>query len=65
MRNELESLVLGWADKHNLDPNFFMIENIEEEWCDVPKELIEEEVKNREKYQSNKILRFCKTVLDV
>ena len=50
MKVELENLVLGWANKHDLDPNFFMIENIEEEWYDVPKELIKEEIKSREEF---------------
>jgi len=36
--DELESLIRLWADKHNLNPNWFMIEDIEEVEFEIPSE---------------------------
>lgn len=35
---ELDDLVSSWADKHNLNPNWFMIEDIEEVEFEIPRE---------------------------
>lgn len=29
-KKELEKLIIGWADKHNISPSFFLIENVTE-----------------------------------
>lgn len=37
-KDELRKLICQWADKHELSPNFFMVEQIKEVKFSIPKE---------------------------
>lgn len=36
--DELTSLITSWADKHNLNPKWFMVEDVEEVEFEIPSE---------------------------
>lgn len=39
MKEELDVLICGWANKHNLSPKFFHVENVKEVSFDIPEDI--------------------------
>lgn len=47
-KDELGELISGWAKKHNIDPRFFLIENVTEIEHEVDQKIVEDMINNIE-----------------
>jgi len=47
-KEELSKLISGWAKKHNIDPRFFLIENVTEVVHEVDQKVVQDMINNIE-----------------